>query len=321
VDVVAAADDDTPRRPRLPGPIRIAWIAIGVAGAIAHALGTSANHWPDTDLITMGWLGFAALGVLLPSIDSIGLPGGTSVKFQEAVAAGEEGIADLEHALGEATELIADWLGTVAWLNTYLQRRDVDDDTALRSVFRYCLERMEDAKEWMGDAGEPIRISLWWLDQTDGDLFFMFSNDIRDERTKSFRFSPSAGLMGQAFVENRIYNIEDAPSSSFYVSIRDADIDYHGLLLVPVRALDQPVGMLSIDRRQSATFGEDAERIATGLSELLSYAFVHPRVRTLMRAMPDRVDGLLLSWRALRTHPELETIPFRSAEDLGPPAG
>jgi transcriptional regulator with GAF, ATPase, and Fis domain len=153
------------------------------------------------------------------------------------------------------------------------------------------------------------------------DLFFMFSNDIRDERTKSFRFSPSAGLMGQAFVENRIYNIEDAPSSSFYVSIRDADIDYHGLLLVPVRALDQPVGMLSIDRRQSATFGEDAERIATGLSELLSYAFVHPRVRTLMRAMPDRVDGLLLSWRALRTHPELETIPFRSAEDLGPPAG
>ncbi|HXM07866.1 MAG TPA: GAF domain-containing protein, partial [Candidatus Acidoferrum sp.] len=233
----------------------------------------------------------------------------------------EEGIADLEHALGEATELIADWLGTVAWLNTYLQRRDVDDDTALRSVFRYCLERMEDAKEWMGDADEPIRISLWWLDQIDGDLFFMFSNDIRDDRTKSFRFSPSSGLMGQAFVENRIYNIEDAPSSSFYVSIRDADIDYHGLLLVPVRALDQPVGMLSIDRRRSATFGEDAERIATGLSELLSYAFVHPRVRTLMRAMPERVDGLLLSWRALRTHPELETTPFQSAEDLGPPAG
>jgi hypothetical protein len=154
VAVVAAPDDDTSRRARLPGPIRIAWIAVGVAGAIGHALGTAANHWPATDLITMGWLGFAALGVLLPSIDSIELPGGASVKFQEAVAAGEEGIADLEHALGEATELIADWLGTIAWLNTYLQRRDVDDDTALRSVFRYCLERMEDAKEWMGDADE-----------------------------------------------------------------------------------------------------------------------------------------------------------------------
>jgi hypothetical protein len=255
----------------------------------------------------------------LPSIDSIELPGGAGVKFQEAVAAGEEGIAGLEHALGEATELVANWLGTVAWLNTYLQRQDVDDETALRSVFRFCLERMEDAKDWMGDADEPIRISLWWLDQTDGDLFFMFSNDIRDERTKSFRFSPNAGLMGQAFVENRLYNLEDAPSSSFYVTIRDAQVDYHGLLLVPVRVLDQPVGMLSVDRQQQAAFGEDAERVAMGLTELLGYAFSHPRVRTLMRAMPDRVDALLLSWRALPTHPELERTPSRSVADLEPP--
>jgi hypothetical protein len=182
---------------------------------VSHAFGGAAHHWPDTDLITMGWLGFAALGVLLPSIDSIELPGGGGVKFAEAVAAGEEGIAGLEHALGEATELVAEWLGTVGWFNTYLQRRDVDDDAALRSVFRYCLERMEDAKQWMGDAGEPIRISLWWQDQIDGDLFFMFSNDIRDERTKSFRFSPNSGLMGQAFAENRIYNLGRRRRSTF----------------------------------------------------------------------------------------------------------
>jgi hypothetical protein len=287
----------------------------GLAGALSHALGGSANHWPDTDLITMGWLGFAALGVLLPSIDSIEFPGGGGVKFQEAVAAGEEGIAGLEHALGEATDLIANWLGTVAWLNTYLQRLDVDDDAALRSVFRYCLERMEDAKEWMGDAEEPIRISLWWQDQADGDLFFMFSNDIRDERTKNFRFSPNSGLMGQAFAENRVYNLEDAQSSSFYVAIREAQVDYHGLLLVPVRVLDQPVGMLSVDRQQKSTFGDDAEKIAQGLAELLGYAFAHPRVRTLMRAMPVRVDALLLSWRVLPTPAEPGWTPSPSSED------
>jgi hypothetical protein len=287
----------------------------GLAGALSHALGGSANHWPDTDLITMGWLGFAALGVLLPSIDSIEFPGGGGVKFQEAVAAGEEGIAGLEHALGEATDLIANWLGTVAWLNTYLQRLDVDDDAALRSVFRYCLERMEDAKEWMGDAEEPIRISLWWQDQADGDLFFMFSNDIRDERTKNFRFSPNSGLMGQAFAENRVYNLEDAQSSSFYVAIREAQVDYHGLLLVPVRVLDQPVGMLSVDRQEKSTFGDDAEKIAQGLAEVLGYAFAHPRVRTLMRAMPVRVDALLLSWRVLPTPPEPGWTPSPSSED------
>ncbi|HEY1429054.1 MAG TPA: GAF domain-containing protein [Candidatus Tumulicola sp.] len=314
------SDEKKAQRSRIPGPVRTIWILIGIAGAISHAVGGSANHWPDTDLITMGWLGFAVLGVLLPSIDSIEFPGGGGVKFQEAVAAGEEGIAGLEHALGEATGLIADWLGTVGWLNTYLQRLDVDDDAALRSVFRYCLERMEDAKEWMGDAEEPVRISLWWQDQADGDLFFMFSNDIRDERTKNFRFSPNSGLMGQAFAENRIYNLENALSSSFYVAIREAQVDYHGLLLVPVRVVDQPVGMLSVDRQQKATFGEDAEKVAQGLSELLGYAFSHPRVRTLMRAMPARVDALLLSWRALPTPREPDWTPSRSAEDSERPA-
>jgi hypothetical protein len=309
------------KRLRVPGPIRTIWVVFGLAGAVSHALGGAAHYWPDADLITMGWLGFAALGVLLPSIDSIELPGGGGVKFAQAVAAGEEGIAGLEHALGEATELVAEWLGTVTWFNTYLQRRDVDDDTALRSVFRYCLERMEDAKEWMGDAGEPIRISLWWQDQIDGDLFFMFSNDIRDERTKSFRFSPNSGLMGQAFAENRLYNIEDAPSSAFYVSIRDTQVDYRGLLLVPVRVLDQSVGMLSVDREQRSTFGDDAENVAQGLAELLGYSFLHPRVRTLMRATPDRVDALLLSWHAQRTPQEIESTPSQSAEDSEPPAG
>jgi hypothetical protein len=297
------------------------WVVIGLAGAVSHALGGAAHHWPDADLVTMGWLGFAALGVLLPSIDSIELPGGGGVKFAEAVAAGEEGIAGLEHALGKATELVAEWLGTVGWFNTYLQRRDVDDDAALRSVFRYCLERMEDAKQWMGDAGEPIRISLWWQDQIDGDLFFMFSNDIRDERTKSFRFSPNSGLMGQAFAENRIYNLDDAPASSFYVSIRDAHIDYHGLLLVPVRVLDQPVGMLSVDRERWSTFGSDAENVARGLAELLSYAFLHPRVRTLMPAMPARADALLLSWHALRMPQGIASTPSPSPEDSEPPVG
>jgi hypothetical protein len=309
------------KRPRVPGPIRTIWVVFGLAGAVSHALGGAAHYWPDTDLITMGWLGFAALGVLLPSIDSIELPGGGGVKFAQAVAAGEEGIAGFEHALGAATELVAEWLGTVAWFNTYLQRRDVDDDTALSSVFRYCLERMEDAKEWMGDAGEPIRISLWWQDQGDGDLFFMFSNDIRDERTKRFRFLPNSGLMGQAFAENRAYNLEDAPLSSFYVSIRDAQIEYHGLLLVPVRVLDQPVGMLSVDREQPSTFGADAENVARGLAELLGYAFLHPRVRALMRATPDRVDALLLSWRALRTPQEIGWTPSPSVEDSEPPVG
>jgi GAF domain len=307
------------KRPRVPGPIRTIWVVFGLAGAVSHALGGAAHYWPNTDLITMGWLGFAALGVLLPSIDSIELPGGGGLKFAQAVAAGEEGIAGLEHALGEATELVTEWLGTVAWFNTYLQRQDVDDDAALSSVFRYCLERMEDAKEWMGDAGEPIRLSLWWQDQADGDLFFMFSNDIRDERTKRFRFSPNSGLMGQAFAENRAYNLEDAPSSSFYVSIRDAQIDYHGLLLVPVRVLDQPVGMLSVDREQPSTFGAGAENVARGLAELLGYAFLHPRVRTLMRATPDRVDALLLSWRALRTPREIAWTPSPSPEDSEPP--
>ncbi len=205
------------------------------------------------------------------------------------------------------------WLTSVSWLNIYLQRSDVDDDAAISAVFRYCLERMEEAKEWMGDEDEAIRISLWWYDSAENELYFVLSNDIRDELTKNARFKPNSGLMGQAFAENRLYNIADAPTSAFYTPIRDSTPSYHGLLLAPVRIMDEPMGMLSIDRQQTATFSEAAENIAEGLTAQVAYAFTHPRARTILSSTPDRVDALLLSWHAEKTPPEPGSTPSQSS--------
>jgi GAF domain len=272
------------------------------------------NHkWPNADLVTLAWLSFAVLGLLLPSITSIDFPGGGGVKFQEAVQAGSEGILELQETLRDATDQIQSWLTSVSWLNIYLQRSDVDDDAAISAVFRYCLERMDEAKEWMGDEDEAIRISLWWYDFAENELYFVLSNDIRDELTKNFRFKPNSGLMGQAFAENRLYNIEDAPTSAFYMPIRDAAPSYHGLLLAPVRIMDEAMGMLSIDRQQKAIFSGDAENIVEGLAAHIAYAFMHPRVRTIMSSTPDRVDALLLSWLAEKTPPEPGSTPSQSS--------
>jgi hypothetical protein len=307
--------DRANREENLSPEVRFVWVGLGLAGAAFHALSHWTNHWPDADLLTMGWLGFAALGLLLPRIDSINLPGGAGVKFQQAVQAGNEGIAELQRALGNATDQLQDWLTSTTWLNTYLQRADVDDDAVGKAVFRYCLERMEEAKDWMGDADEAIRLSLWWYDSEQNDLFFVLSNDIRDRATMDYRFKPNSGLMGQAFAENRIYNIEDAPTSAFYVKIRETPASYHGLMLVPVRVLDQAMGIVSIDREQKSSFNNDAENVAAALAEQVSYAFTHPRVRTVMVAIPNRVNDLLLSWRAEQTLPEPDSTPSPSAGD------
>jgi GAF domain-containing protein len=299
--------------------VRILFVVVGLAGAFFHIMATWDEQWPNADLVTMAWLAFAALGILLPSIRAIDFPGGGGVKFRAAVQAGQEGIADLESALGEATQLLQSWLAGAAWLNTYLQREDVDDDTAASAVFRYCLERMEEAKDWMGDADEPIRISLWWYDSGSDELYFTLSNDIRDELTKDFRFKPGSGLMGQAFAENRTYNVDDAPSSAFYMPIRDTAPGYRGLLLVPVRIMDEALGMISIDREQKRTFSANAENVAGALAEQVSYAFMHPRVRTIMVATPERVNALLLSWHVQGETPALHSTPSPSSEDSAQP--
>jgi hypothetical protein len=299
---------------RLDLIVRLIWIAVGVAGGVLHSIASATDRWPNADLITIAWFAFAALGWLLPRIDTIDFPGG-GIKFRKAVQAGNEGITDLERALGEATEQTATWLSSVSWLNIYLQRADVEDDAASATVFRFCLERMDEAKEWMGAEQEAIRISLWWYDAKAKDLFFMLSNDIRDETTKTSTFAPNVGLMGQTFAENRIYNLADAPSSAFYIPIREAPVDYHGLLLVPVRIADEPMGVISIDRQQKSVFSEDAQKIAEALASLIAYAFMHPRTRTLMLATPARVNALLLSWRVEQTPPAPDSTPSPSSGD------
>jgi hypothetical protein len=313
------ADEKNGDKGRLSFAVRIVWVALGLFGAILHALPSARGGWPVADLVTMAWLGFAALGVLLPSISSIDLPGGGGVKFREAKQAAVEGIANLEDALADATAQLQSWMACTSWLNTYLQRADVDDEAATAAVFRYCLERMEEAKDWMGDEDELIRISLWWQDAESGELFFMFSNDIRDAATQEFRFAPNDGLMGQAFAENRIYNLDDAPASAFYVPIRKNTANYYGLLLVPVRIFDTAVGIVSIDRGEKSTFSQNAESVAEGLAEQIAYAFSHPRMRTVLIAIPERLSALLLQWHVELAPPVPASTPSQSSGDLERP--
>jgi hypothetical protein len=317
---VADSKDDA-RDARLSPFIRAVWVVLGLCGAVVHVMAGWTGKWPNADLITMAWLGFAALGLVLPGIESIDFPGGGGVKFRKAVEAGREGIAELQSTVRDATDLLQNWLTSLSWLNTYLQRADVDDEAAVKAVFRYCLERMEEAKDWMGDEDEAIRISLWWYDSESNELFFVQSNDIRDQATIDFRFAPNSGLMGQAFAENRIYNIENAPTSAFYIKIRDATPDYHGLMLVPVRVLDQAMGIISIDREKTSCFTDEAQNVAEALAEQISYAFMHPRSRVVIESIPDRVNALLLSWRAEEMLPEPGPTPSPSSGDSGRPQG
>jgi signal transduction protein with GAF and PtsI domain len=107
----------------------------------------------------------------------------------------------------------------------------------------------------------------------------MFGNDFREEEAKDYSFKDDVGLIGRAFTKNDKDNLADAPSSSFFVTRSSRKPNYHGLLLVPVRILDQAVGMISIDRQAKPKFSDNAVRFAWGLAAQIAFAFAHPRTR------------------------------------------
>ncbi|HEY2473556.1 MAG TPA: GAF domain-containing protein [Candidatus Cybelea sp.] len=132
---------------------------------------------------------------------------------------------------------------------------------------------MEEARDLIAERGDRTRLSFWWFVESAGGLKLLFSDDIRDEATLNHVFRPGVGLLGQCYVECRVYNLEDAPSSIYYQRIRP-HADYNGLLLVPVRyrTYERPIGVLSIDRGKKEAFDDNAENVGSALADLIAYA-------------------------------------------------
>jgi hypothetical protein len=286
----AAADATTVR---VPLAIQIAWIAIGVLLLVDHAYNADDDTWhslwhPVTDALTLALVVFVLLGALINYVNEIGLPGGAKLTLRNERAAATLALDVSENYHEVAADLanrLQSWAEDGALLNDALDRYGTDGESISAIATRFCLERMEDAADLLSLDDEQPRLSVWWFFESEGGLRLLLSNEIRDQTTWDYLFEPFEGLMGQAFIECRQFNIPDVRSSSQFVEIRP-DYPYRGVLLTPIvaGAGRKAVGIVSIDRTRPLAFNSVGENIGWAVASFIAQVYTHPTVRA---ALPE----------------------------------
>jgi hypothetical protein len=269
---------------RIPIAIQIVWVAIAALGFVDSLFASGKASFPShpiANTTALAWFVLGIIGLIVNHLDKVGLPGGASFSLrkleraEKAVAKSEVSVDALREVLGDYSDLMQNWVQSVNLFTEQLEKYAETDDEVADILARFCLGRMEEARDLIGERGDRTRLSFWWFLEDAGGLKILFSDDIRDEETRNHVFRPGAGLLGQCFVESRTYNLEDAPASIYYEEIRPR-ADYHGLLLVPVRCkTDGPVlGVLSVDRQKREAFDQNASNVCSALADLIAYAMV-----------------------------------------------
>lgn len=267
---------------RIPLPVQAIWVVVASLGFIDSLFGSARASFPWHPIASpsaLAWLAFAIVGLIVNHLDKIGFPGGANLSFRrlalvhKAAAQSEFSAEALRAVLADYSGLLQNWLQSVNLFTEQLEKYGSGDDDVANILARFCLGRMEEAREVIAERGDRTRLSFWWFVEDQGGLTLLFSDDIRDEATLDHVFEPGVGLLGQCYVEGRTYNLEDAPASIYYERIMPKP-NYHGLLLLPVKARTDGavIGVLSVDREKKEAFDENASNVCTGLADLLAYA-------------------------------------------------
>jgi hypothetical protein len=267
----------------IPRWIQVVWVALaglGFIDAIFWSKGGSFPWHPMANTLALAWLVFGVIGLFINRVENVGLPGGAGFTFRKldlverAAAKSEVSVEALRGVLSDYSHLMQNWLQSVNLFAEQLEQYAQTDDDVSDILAHFCFRRMEEARKIVAERGDPTRFSFWWFVEDAGGLKLLFSDDIRDEATLDHVFKPGAGLLGQCYVESRIFNEDDAPSSIYYERITPHAADYHGLLLVPVRSTtdERPIGVLSVDRQKKEAFNQNASSVCRALADLIAYA-------------------------------------------------
>jgi GAF domain-containing protein len=249
-----------------------AQIAIGVGGllgAIFHAFpihpALKHENWPVLDAVDIGWLALIGVAVLLPGIRKLTL-GGVSVELREEA---RESAEELESAIEEYANLVQNWSSSAVIYIDLLAKAGDDDERAML-LAHYLRDRMGEAKNYLSeDPDDDVRIALWMYDPNTRMLEFFFSNE--GVPTKQ-SYAVGEGMIGEAFMERRRFNEPDVRNVPSYLDTRNGRPPYRAVLCTPVFFGDEPVGMLTADKRSAVLFSTAADDIARGLASQCALA-------------------------------------------------
>lgn len=282
---------------------RTLWVGIGLVMFVLHGLpGFDPVHglWGTIDAVELAIAAFTGVGMLLPLLDNLKISG-IDLKFRQlheiAEKSGERSDA-LREALLRTNLFLVESSDALLKVSNAIQN-ETDRSRMGTVVISYCKRRMRSLVQWLDLSDEVIRASMWLYSETSGGLTFLASNDIADEATVDHVFTLGHGLMSQCFEENKTLEFSDAPATAGFEVIEGApQYEFHGLLLVPIRAGDRALGVLSIDRQKRGLFGEEAMRVGQTIANNIGVALI----QTLMTSgNQDGGDGTAVSGEGRET--------------------
>ena len=224
--------------------------AIALVGGAGHviftAIGPGERWLPTFDAVTIIWVGVAIVALLLPDISEFTVAG-VSLKRGE--------IADLSiAAVSDTAELLKNWSASLNGLLAAFDHGDVTAVQAESQLSQFFQLRSYEALEWLAGDKEERRLSVWLYDQANNDLFFFFSNEIKDDETVAYRFPFGKGIVGAVYRDHRTWNERNAPTLPVYETIRTTPTRYRGILCIPIDYGSARYGVLSIDRQKGTAF-------------------------------------------------------------------
>ncbi|HEY2476864.1 MAG TPA: GAF domain-containing protein [Candidatus Cybelea sp.] len=245
-------------------------VIVGLLGAALHAfpIKVDANldqDWPILDVPEIAWLALIPLAALLPGISKLTVSG-FSVELKEEVRESQE---EFEEALGDYANLAQNW-STSAVLYIKMLSEATNDQQRADLLVDYLQDRMGEAKEFLSaEPSDDVRIMLW-IEDLSGGLDFYFSNE---RPPKKEHYESGEGMLGRAFRERRRYNVSDVRSVPSYEDTRDGEPPpYRAVLCMPVFIGDEPIGMLTADKKSATLFSAASEDVAKGLASQCALA-------------------------------------------------
>jgi signal transduction protein with GAF and PtsI domain len=152
-----------------------------------------------------------------------------------------------------------------------------------RELTRFISLRSYEALKWIGQDDELRRLSIWLYDENVDGLTFFFSDQIKDERTISYKFAVGGdGIIGIVYGNQEIWNEEDATGIPGWVNITGEEPKYRGLFCAPITYGDLRLGVLSVDREKALKFDKEAENVLGAFADMTAVALGNNAARTIL---------------------------------------
>lgn len=257
---------------------------LGVVGATLHAFPverTADTQYPLVDASTASWIALVVIAYFMPRIAKLKWFN-TEVEVRDEV---KDTASLFEKSSENWADILQNWSQAIA---IFIAQCEETPDLRTMLLMNFVRDRMGEAKVLLlpqvpeDEAAinaspvdvNQVRLSAWIYDPKANTLRFFWSNEIVDPETQKATFAPGTGLVGQAFLEGRLWNEADAEAVPGFIKI-SGQPRIGGVICAPIwlRERSKPAGMITADRPTVGKFSDINCDIVKALAALIAIAW------------------------------------------------